>query len=137
MMCPYISYGHCIMTLQRFPSSKPFPFSDMVKANGFLFLSGQVSMTPNGEPLPSSVTEQTLRIMDSIEQTLALAGATLNDIARVQVWLSDMAHFAEFNAAYRSHFPDGFPARSVVTSRLAFGLDVEIEVQAIEPCLTS
>ncbi|KAA1052042.1 RidA family protein [Pseudocitrobacter sp. 73] len=137
MMCPYISYGHCIMTLQRFPSSKPFPFSDMVKANGFLFLSGQVSMTQNGEPLPGSVTEQTLRIMDSIEQTLALAGATLNDIARVQVWLSEMAHFAEFNAAYRSHFPDGFPARSVVTSRLAFGLDVEIEVQAIEPCLTS
>lgn len=135
-MCPYINYGHGIMTLQRYPSSKSFPFSDMVKANGFLFLSGQVSMTQHGEPLPGSVTEQTLRIMNSIEQTLALAGATLNDIVRVQVWLSDMAHFAEFNAAYRSHFPDGFPARSVVTSQLAFGLDVEVEVQAVEPCQT-
>ena len=137
MMCPYISYGHCIMTLQRFPSSKPFPFSDMVKANGFLFLSGQVSMTQNGEPLPGSISEQTQRILDSIEQTLALAGATLNDIVRAQVWLSDMDNFAEFNTAWRNRFSNGFPSRSVVTSRLAFGLDVEIEVQAIEPCLTS
>lgn len=121
------------MSVQRFPTDKPFPFSDMVKANGFLFLSGQVSMTPEGEPLPGSVTEQTQRIVDAIERTLARAGAALNDIVRVQVWLSDMKYFAEFNAAYRSRFPHGFPARSVVASRLAFGLDVEIEVQAIAP----
>lgn len=94
-------------------------------------------MTQNGEPLPGSVSEQTQRILDSIEQTLALAGATLNDIVRAQVWLSDMDNFAEFNTAWRSRFSNGFPSRSVVTSRLAFGLDVEIEVQAIEPCLTS
>ncbi len=92
-------------------------------------------MTQEGEPVRESVTGQTQRILDAIEATLSRAGASLNDVVRVQVWLSDMAHFTEFNAAYSTRFAQGFPARSVVTSKLAFGLDVEIEVQAVEPCL--
>lgn len=122
--------GYTSMTIERFSTRKPFPFSDAVKANGFLFLSGQVSMSEEGEPLPGTVQEQTHRAMTSIERTLSRAGATFDHVVRVQVWLSDMKHFAEFNATYRQWFPDGFPARSVVTSQLAFGLDVEIEVQA-------
>ncbi|QMR46852.1 RidA family protein [Citrobacter freundii] len=120
------------MTLKRISSSKPFPFSDVVKANGFIFLSGQVSMTDKGEPLPGTVTEQTQRTMESINRTINRAGASPDQVVRVQVWLNDMAHYAEFNEAYTKWFPGGFPARSVVTSHLAFGLDVEIEMQAVE-----
>lgn len=124
------------MAVERFSSNKPFPFSDIVKANGFIFLSGQVSMAQDGEPLKGSVAGQTQCILDSIETTLSRAGASLNDVVRVPVWLSDMAHFTEFNAAYSTRFAQGFPARTVVASRLAFGVDVEIEVLAVEPCLT-
>jgi reactive intermediate/imine deaminase len=118
------------MAITCYPTTKYLPFSDAVQANGFIFLSGHVSMTAEGQPLHGSVSLQTQRIMQSISETLARADATLGNIVKVQVWLSSMEHFAEFNTAYRAFFPDGFPARSVVTSQLAFGLDVEIEVQA-------
>lgn len=121
------------MAIVRYPTSKPFPFSDAVAANGFLFLSGQVSMSPDGQPLFGTVSEQVHRIMQSVSETLSRADATLNDVVRAQVWLSDMAHFAEFNEAWRQWFPEGFPSRSVTASRLAFNLDVEIEFQAVQP----
>lgn len=91
-------------------------------------------MTSEGEPLYGSVAQQTQRIMQSIAETLARANATLESVIKVQVWLSSMDHFSEFNTAYSAFFPDGFPARTVVTSRLAFNLDVEIEVQAVAEC---
>ncbi|MBH2711214.1 RidA family protein [Serratia marcescens] len=119
------------MSIVRYPTTKPFPFSDAVKANGFVFLSGHVAMTSDGQPLYGSVTQQTRQIMLDISDTLARAQRTLENIVKVQVWLSSMEHFSEFNAAYSAFFPEGFPARSVVTSRLAFDLDVEIEVQAV------
>jgi len=88
-------------------------------------------MTAEGEPLYGSVTQQTRHIMYAIRETLARAHTTLNNIVKVQVWLSSMDHFNEFNAVYSAFFSEGLPARSVVTSRLAFDLDVEIEVQAV------
>ncbi|MDA8492632.1 RidA family protein [Kluyvera georgiana] len=121
------------MALVRYPTSKPFPFSDAVAANGFLFLSGQVSMSPDGQPLYGTITEQVNRIMRSVSEMLARGDAQLRDVVRAQVWLSDMAHFAEFNQAWRPWFPEGFPSRSVTTSSLAFNLDVEIEFQAVLP----
>ncbi|EAA7344306.1 RidA family protein [Salmonella enterica] len=119
------------MSIVRYPTTKPFPFSDAMQVNGFVFLSGHVAMNPEGEPLYGSVTQQTRHIMLAIRATLARAHTTLNNIVKVQVWLSSMEHFSEFNIAYSEFFPEGFPARSVVTSRLAFDLDVEIEVQAV------
>ena len=88
-------------------------------------------MSAEGEPLYGSVNQQTQQIMHAIRETLARADTTLDNIVKVQVWLSSMDHFSEFNAAYSAFFPEGFPARSVVTSHLAFDLDVEIEVQAV------
>ncbi len=88
-------------------------------------------MTSDGQPLYGSVTQQTRQIMLAISDTLARAQTTLENVVKVQVWLSSMEHFSEFNAAYSAFFPEGLPARSVVTSRLAFDLDVEIEVQAV------
>lgn len=119
------------ISIIRYATTKPFPFSDAVQVNGFVFLSGHVAMSPEGKPFYGSVTEQTRHIMYAIRETLARAHTTLANIVKVQVWLSNMEHFSEFNAAYSSFFPEGFPARSVVTSHLAFDLDVEIEVLAI------
>ncbi|MGL5239998.1 MAG: RidA family protein [Kluyvera ascorbata] len=121
------------MALVRYPTTKPFPFSDAVAANGFLFLSGQVAMSPEGQPQYGTVTEQVNAIMRSVSETLARGGAQLSNVVRAQVWLSDMAHFAEFNHAWCLWFPEGFPSRSVTTSALAFSLDVEIEIQAVQP----
>jgi reactive intermediate/imine deaminase len=119
--------------IRRFPSNLPFPLSQAVEAGGFLFLSGQVSMSEAGVPLRVDVKTQTRNALAGIQRTLSACGADMGDIVKVTVWLSDMKHYADFNEAYASHFPEGFPARSVVASKVALDLDVEIEVQALAP----
>ena len=59
-----------------------------VRVNGFVFLSGHVAMSLEGEPLYGSVAQQTRHIMHAIRETLARAHTTLNNIVKVQVWLS-------------------------------------------------
>lgn len=120
-------------SIKRHASSLPFPFSRAVEAGGFLFLSGQVSMTAEGTPLPGDIRTQTEIIMTNISSTLASLGSSLEDVVKVTVWLSDMRHFSDFNQVYAPYFAKGFPVRSVVSAKLAFDLDVEIEVQALAP----
>ncbi|OLU26446.1 RidA family protein [Pseudomonas sp. PA27(2017)] len=117
--------------MKRYNGTLPYPFARAVEANGFLFLSGQVAMSASGEPLHGSVDEQTRLIMSNIQETLKSCGSGIDKVVKVTVWLSDMKHFQTFNDAYRTSFPNGFPARTTVVSKLAFDLDVEIEVQAL------
>ena len=78
---------------------------------------------------PDELATRTFRV--SIAGVLAKAGATLADVAKTTVWLTDLANFAEFNAAYAEAFGDNLPARSTVTSQLAIpGALVEIEAVA-------
>ncbi|MCF7543596.1 RidA family protein [Pseudomonas petrae] len=119
--------------IKHYPASLPFPFSKAVEVGGFLFLSGQVSMAADATPVYGDVKAQTQVIMESISRTLESVGAKLEDIFRVTVWLSDMKYFSEFNQTYTAYFSDGFPVRSVVSAKLVFDLDVEIEVQAVAP----
>lgn len=114
-----------------FPSKLPFPFATATQVNGVLYLSGQVAMTEQAEPIFGSVAAQTAIILGNIQKNLAELNSSVEKIFKVTVWLSDMQHFAEFNQEYAKWFAQGYPARSVVSSKLAFGLDVEIEVQAL------
>ncbi|MFK3680730.1 MULTISPECIES: RidA family protein [Pseudomonas] len=116
--------------IQRFPSSLPFPFSRAVKAGGFVFLSGQVPMTPAGEVVRGDIQAQTRAVCERIGESLAATGARLDQVVKVTVWLSDMSHFAGFNEVYKAFFGAALPVRSTVASALALGVDVEIEVQA-------
>ena len=115
----------------RTPSELPFPFSKAVQAGGFIFLSGQIALDGDGQPLRGPIGAQTRNVLETIAATLAQTGAGLADVVRVTVWLSDLALFGEFNDVYREFFkaPD-LPARSTVQARLAFDVDVEIEVTA-------
>ncbi|MDF7658653.1 RidA family protein [Erwiniaceae bacterium L1_54_6] len=117
--------------VKNYASSLPFPFAAATETNGVLYLSGQVSMTANAEPLYGDIATQTANILASIRQTLERLDSNMESIFKVTVWLSDMKHFAEFNQEYARWFQHGYPARSVVSSRLVFDLDVEIEVQAV------
>lgn len=90
-------------------------------------------MAADATPIYGDVKTQTRVIMDNITRTLESVGAKLEDIFKVTVWLSDMKHFSDFNQAYAAYFSNGFPVRSVVSAKLAFDLDVEVEVQAVAP----
>jgi 2-iminobutanoate/2-iminopropanoate deaminase len=120
--------------IERIPSELPFPFSKAVRAGGFLYLSGQIPLQDDGKPLRGGIEEQTENVLGRIGATLAELGSGLEDVVRVTVWLSDLALFARFNAVYAGHFKaPHLPARSAVQARLAFDVDVEIEVTAYRP----
>lgn len=117
-------------SIQRIPSNLPFPFSRAVKVGGFLFLSGQVPMTREGEVVRGDIQIQTRATLERIGETLAECGVGFGQVVKATVWLSDMAHFAGFNEVYKEFFSEGYPVRSTVSAGLALGVDVEIEVQA-------
>ena len=116
--------------LKRYPSHLPYPFSKAIRVGDFLFLSGQVPMTPEGEVVRGDIRVQTEAVMARIGETLAECGVGFDQVVKATVWLSDMQHFTGFNEVYKRHFPNGFPVRSTVGAQLALGVDVEVEVQA-------
>ena len=109
------------------------PYTPAVKANGFIFVSGQVPTGPNGI-VYGTLEEQTKLVLENLKKVLGHAGASLNDIVKNTVFLSDMDDFAEFNGYYKAYFPENPPARSCVqVGRLPFDVRVEIEAIAIDP----
>lgn len=101
--------------------------SQAVIANGFVFLAGQV-----GEP-GTSVTDQTTAILNQIDALLAQAGTDKTRIVSAQIWMADMAQFAEMNAVWDAWVPQGHaPARATGESALATpDYSVEIIVTAV------
>ena len=109
------------------------PFSPAVRAGDFVYVSGQVAMKENGEIEPGGIEAQTKRTMENVIAVLAKAGCTLEDVAKVNVWLDDARDFWTFNRVYAEFFPNGAPARSTVRSQLMVDAKIEIDVTAYKP----
>lgn len=108
------------------------PYSQGIKANGFVFCSGQIPANPEtGELVTGSVTEQTRQSLSNVKGVLEAAGSSMSKVAKVTVFLKDMNDFAEMNAEYAKWFSDPPPARAAVeVARLPKDVDVEIEAIA-------
>jgi 2-iminobutanoate/2-iminopropanoate deaminase len=108
------------------------PYSQGIKANGLLFLSGQVALDPQtGEFVGSDVRQQTERVFENIKGVLEAAGANLNHVVKTTVFLKDMNDFAAMNEVYAGYFAAAPPARSTVqAARLPKDALIEIEVIA-------
>src|SRR5690606_2539417 len=91
-------------SIQRHPSELPLPFSKVVRAGGFLFLSGQIAMDEQGKPMTGDIAEQTHAVLRSIKATLAEHGASLANVVKVTVWLADLQQFPAFNKVYAEYF---------------------------------
>jgi len=122
-----------MMPIQRSSTPLPMPFSKVVRAGGFLFLSGVLPMDGEGRLVAGAIDAQTRVVLERIAATLNEHGASLADVVRMTVWLADLADFAAFNEEYRRHFELGFPARSTVQATLYGGARIEIEAQALAP----
>ncbi len=117
--------------ITRFPTPFPVPFSKAVQAGSFLFLSGILPMDASANIIEGDVKVQTRAIMERIAAVLAECGASMRDVVRATIWLSDLNDFGAFNEEYARHFgPGDLPARSCVQAVLYRGAKVEIEVQA-------
>ena len=108
------------------------PYSQAIKANGFIFLSGQVALDPKtGEMTTGDIREQTERTLENIKGILEAAGSNLHHIVKTTVFLKDMNDFAAMNDVYGRYFTTAPPARSTVqVARLPKDALVEIEVAA-------
>lgn len=105
------------------------PYSGVVVAGPFVFVSGQVGTDPKTGATPTGFKTQTQNVVSNIEAKLAKAGCGLKDVVKATVFLSDIRGFGEMNEVYRAAFAPDFPARSTVEARLARPeLLVEIEV---------
>jgi reactive intermediate/imine deaminase len=106
-----------------------------VSANGFLFVSGQLGVRPDGSSTAGEGFEaQTRQTLANLASILKAGGCGVRDVVKVTVFISDMAHWAAFNAIYAEAFGDHRPARSVVpVGALHNGHLVEIEAIAALP----
>ena len=108
------------------------PYSQAVRANGFLFVSGQVSFDPaTSEMTGTDVAAQTQRVLENVKAILEAGGSNFHHVVKTTVFLKDMNDFAAMNEVYARYFTAAPPARSTVqVARLPKDALVEIEVIA-------
>ena len=109
------------------------PYSQAIKANGFLFTAGQVALDPaTGQVATGDVAAQTERVMKNLSAILKASGSGFDKVVRCTVFLKSMNDFAAMNEVYGRYFPSAPPARSTVeVARLPKDVLVEIDVIAI------
>ena len=110
------------------------PYSQAIKANGFVFISGQIPLDPATQELVSGdVAAQTERVLQNLSGILKAAGSSLQQVVKTSVFLKSMSDFANMNEVYSRYFNQAPPARSTVeVARLAKDVLVEIDVIALE-----
>ena len=110
------------------------PYSQAIKANGLVFVSGQLSLRPGEKELfPGDIGAQTEQAFSNIRAILEAAGTSLDKVVKTTVFLQDLADFAGMNEVYAKHVGDVPPARSTVeVAKLPSGALVEIEAIALQ-----
>lgn len=109
------------------------PYSQAIRANGFIFVSGQVAFDPaTGQLVEGDVGKQTARVLDNLKAIVEAAGSSLEKAIRATVFLKDMNDFTAMNEVYARYFSHQPPARSTVeVARLPRDVRVEIDLIAL------
>jgi len=110
------------------------PYSQAIKANGFVFASGQIALDPTtNQIVEGGIESQTDRVLQNLKAVLAAAGSDMRLVVKTTVFLADMSEFGPMNEVYGRFFGEVPPARSTVeVSRLPKDVRVEIDVIALE-----
>ena len=108
------------------------PYSPGIYADPFIFLSGQLPIDPATSKLvEGDITQQTHRVMQNLKAVLQEVDATLANVIKTTIFLTDMNDFAVVNQAYGEYFPENPPARSTIqVAALPLGAQIEIEMIA-------
>lgn len=110
------------------------PYSQAIKLNNLIFTSGQIPLTPSGELVDRDIKRQTKQVLTNLQNVLAEAGSSLNDVIKVTIYLEDMNDFGVVNVIYAEYFGDHKPARSTVAVKtLPKNVMVEMDVIAQAP----
>ena len=109
------------------------PYSQAIKANGFVFVSGQVAFDPaTGNLISGGIEQQTEQVMKNLSAILQAAGSGWDKVVKTSVFLKNMSEFGQMNDVYGKFFKSAPPARSTVeVARLPRDVSVEIDVIAL------
>jgi 2-iminobutanoate/2-iminopropanoate deaminase len=112
--------------------SKPgAPYSKAVKANGFLFLSGVVSVGADGKHVAGDIKVQTKQVLENLKATVEAAGSSFADVVKVSVFLTNIADFAAMNEVYKTYFTGEPPTRTTVAIKELSSPDFIVEIDLI------
>lgn len=108
------------------------PYSQAIEVDGWIFCSGQIGLdAASGRLMEGGVEPETRRVLENLREVLGAAGASLRDVVKTTIFLSDLKDFDVVNRIYGEHFQTPYPARSTVqAAALPRGARVEIEVVA-------
>ena len=108
------------------------PYSHAVVSGGFVFISGQGPVDPETGTMPDAFSDQVRQTLKNVRTILEAAGSGLDDVVKVQAYVTDLTRFQEFNEVYKEFFTHDPPARTTVGSSL-LGFLVEIDCIAAVP----
>lgn len=107
------------------------PYSQAIKANGFLFISGQLPVNPANGEMPEGIEAQTRQSLENLKAILAAEKLAFDNVVKTSVFLKDMNNFAAMNAVYGTYFTKEAPSRACVqVAKLPKDAMVEIELIA-------
>jgi len=109
------------------------PYNQAIKANDFLFISGQVAINPKtNEVVTNNIADETHLVMKNLEAILKEANLTFQHVVKTTIFLSDMNFFAVVNEIYAGYFDGDFPARETIAVKgLPKNVNVEISMTAV------
>jgi 2-iminobutanoate/2-iminopropanoate deaminase len=123
--------GKKVIETEKAP--KPIgPYSQAIRAENFIFLSGQIPIDPStGEMIRGDIRQQTRQVLENMKGVLESQGLGMEDVVKVTIFLKDMGNFNEMNEVYATYFSSSPPARSTVeVAKLPRNAEIEIEAIA-------
>jgi 2-iminobutanoate/2-iminopropanoate deaminase len=119
------------MAVEKILGRPGAPYAKAVKANGFLFISGNVAVDPNtGNPVEGGIKEQTRQVLETLKGTVESLGSSMENVVKANVFLVDMADFGGMNEVYKEFFPDP-PARTTVGNTTLARKEFLVEIELI------
>lgn len=108
-------------------------YSQAMKANNLIFVSGQIPYTPENKPIEGSIADKAEQVFKNVSNILEASNSSFERVIKVNVFLADIKSFAEFNTVYAKYFSTHKPARScIAAAALPLNVDLEMEVIATE-----
>ena len=109
------------------------PLSQAVIAGDTIYVAGQVAVAPRtGKAVEGGFEAQAVQVFENMTAIVEAAGATLSDVVRVNVYLSDLGNFAKMNEIYRRYFREDYPARTTVGAQLLGVYLIEVDCIAVQ-----
>lgn len=108
------------------------PYSQAVMVGNTVNVAGQGGFDPvSGKLANATFEEEVTRTFENVKAILTAAGATMDDVVKVNVYLTDLNNFGRMNEIYKKYFAADFPARSTVGTSLLLGMQIEIDCTAV------